>query len=451
MSTRSDQLASSKRLSPDLLTNNQQEAITALFEGNTLVVGGMGVGKSVIAATAMTELLDGEHLKRILVITTPKIANTVWKQEFAKWEHTHHIDVAVATGTPDERLEVFKYLGQIVVATFNVLPWIKENKLFDLFDGLLIDETTKLKTTGGSQFKALRPSLKKFKWRAGLTGTPVSEDFIGLFGQMMLIDCGAALGTRKDSFLNRYFYPTDYKQYNWAIKPGQEEELLLAIQHLIHIIPDYRDSLPPITYRKHKVKMPLELMTYYDQMRVDMLTEDAVSGTAGVLVQKLQQIASGFIYDEMGEAIPLSDYRIKAILELLNTIEGNALIAYWYKEDLKRLQEALPDAEVLVPTNLKEQVKRWNAGKIKYLLIHPRSAGHGLQLEKGGCDMIWYTPQWSNDLWEQTNARLWRTGQNKPVTIYSIEAKETIDEAVGLRINSKAQFEKVFMKHLKGE
>jgi len=411
----------------------------------------MGAGKSIIAATTMTELLDSQEVKRILLITTPKIANTVWVQEFDKWEHTHHINVQAATGTPEERLAVFKSDAQVVVATFNVLPWIKDEKLFTLFDGLLIDETTKLKTTGGAQFKALRPALKHFTWRGGLTGTPVSEDFIGLYGQMMLIDDGKALGTRKDTFMNRYFYPTDYKQYNWEMKADSAEEITLAIQHLVHVVPDYRDSLPPITFHIHTATPPPELMQYYDQMRSDMLTDDAVSGTAGVLVQKLQQIASGFIYDELGEAKPLSDFRLTSLQQLINTLTGNILIAYWYKEDLKRLQELLPTAETLTPSNLKTQVERWNNGQIQYLLIHPRSAGHGLQLERGGHTLIWYTPQWSNDLWEQTNARLWRKGQQNPVDVYTVVADDTIDVAIGARIQMKAGFEKLFMKHLRGE
>lgn len=448
MSTQSVALKSSARLSPSLLTPDQQDAISALYEGSRLIVGSMGVGKSVIAASAITELLDDKVLKRVLIITTPKIANTVWAQEFNKWEHTHHIDVAVATGDPAERLGVFKHQGQVVVATFNILPWIKENKLFDLFDGLLIDETTKLKTTGGSQFKALRSSLKKFTWRAGLTGTPVSEDFMGLFGQMMLIDTGKALGTRKEAFLTRYFYPTDYKQYNWAIKDGADEDILDAIRHLVHVAPDYRHTLPPIKFHKHRVKMPADLAEYYGRMCSDMLTDDAVSQTAAVLVQKLQQIASGFIYDELGDAIPLSDFRITSLQQLTSTLTGNILIAYWYQEDLQRLQRALPQAETITPANLNKQVERWNKGEIKYLLIHPRSAGHGLQLERGGHTLIWYTPQWSNDLWEQTNARLWRTGQTHPVDIYTIEASGTIDEAISMRITSKAEFEKIFMQHL---
>lgn len=431
------------------LTLDQQTAVTALYESNKLIVGKMGGGKSVIAATAISELIKDGHVKRVLIVTTPKIANTVWAQEFAKWQHTNHIKVAVATGNPDERKTLVKSGAQVCVITFNVLTWMKAEKLFQYFDGLLIDETTKLKETGGAWFKSIRPQLKKFTWRGGLTGTPVNEDFLGLFGQIMLIDGGESLGTRKESFLNRYFYPTDYKQYNWAIKEGAEVDLLKAISTSVHVMPEYRGELPPIEYHTVTTTPPTELKQYYEKMKKDMVTDEAVSQTAAVLVQKLQQIASGFIYNEFSEAVHLSDFRVVALMGLLEQLnDENIIIAYWYKEDLERLRNALPDAQELNPRNLKEVVQKWNQGKIKHLLIHPRSAGHGLQLEQGGRTLVWYSPVWSNDLWEQTNARLWRRGQKNTVNIYTIEAEGTIDQLVSQRVEMKGKFDKLFNQHL---
>lgn len=433
------------------LTPDQEEAVTALYESNRLVVGKMGSGKTVVAATAIMELLRDGVVSRVLIVTTPKIANTVWAQEFAKWPHTAHVPVGVATGSPAERLEVLRDSAPVCVVTFNTLPWVKKEKLLGLFDGLLVDETTKLKETGGAWFRAIRSHLKKCTWRGGLTGTPVNEDFVGLFGQMMLVDAGDSLGTRKESFLNRYFYPTDYKQYNWALKEGAEAKILDAIAPHVHVMPEYRGGLPPIHYHTVSVPMPSELADYYDKMRRDMVTDDAVSGSAAVLVQKLQQIGSGFIYDERGEAVPLSPYRVEALQRLLADLDDrNVLICYWYKEDLQRLRHALPDACELTPKNLKETVIRWNAGEIKTLLVHPRSAGHGLQLERGGHTLVWYSPVWSNDLWEQTNARLWRRGQQYPVDVYTLEAEGTVDELISKRVEMKGEFDRMFTRHLGG-
>lgn len=437
------------RLSPDLLDSNQQKAITAMYEGNVLVVGKMGAGKTVIAATAIAELLDDSVVNRVLIATTPKIADTVWAQEFDKWQQTCHIKVGVATGTPKERLAVINSGCQVVVVTFNILPWLKDNNLLSLFEGFMADETTKLKTTGGTQFKAIRNHLKKFLWRAGLTGTPVSEDFEALFGQVMLIDCGEALGRNKQKFLQEYFYPTDFKQYNWALKPEADKLILDKVKHLVHVLPDYRGELKQPEYIPHKITLPAELRQYYEAMKKDMVTEHAVSQNAAVLIGKLQQIASGFIYQQDGTPERLSDYRLEALKELLKEIgEESTLVAYWYAEDLEALKRELPDAVIFDKANLKEQVKAWNAGKIKTLLIHPRSGGHGLQLEQGGRNIIWYTPYWSRDLWEQLNARLWRKGQTKVVRVYSIEAIDTVDELITQRVENKAEFDRIFTEHL---
>ena len=444
-------LTNSAKLSPDILTSDQQQAITALYEGNRLLVSPMGGGKTIIAASAISELLDDGYLSRVLIVSTPKIVRTVWAQEFAKWQHTAHIDIQSATGTPAQRLAVFNSDAKVIALSFDNLPWAKESGLLAQFDGLLIDETTKLKTSGGAQFKALRPYLKRYKWRAGLTGTPVSENFESLYAQIMLIDAGAALGTRKDTFMRRYFLPIDPKGYRWELLPGADKEILKQIAPLVHVTPDYRASLPPISYENTPLTMPPELTSYYDAMARDMATEDAHAVTSAVLVQKLQQIASGFIYLPDGSPRLLDNYRIDALLQLLQRLPRKVIIVYWYKEDLARLKTALPTAQELTPRNLEQQTQRWNAGEIDYLLIHPRSAGHGLQLEKGGCNLVWFTPQWSNDLWQQTNARIWRQGQTRPVKIYSLCARGTIERFIAQRITDKQEFMEIFNQHLRGQ
>jgi len=437
------------RRSSSCLTAEQQQAITRLYEGNTLLVAQMGAGKTIIAASAITELLDDNELTKILILTTPKIANTVWRQEFAAWEHTHHIKVAVATGAPEQRKAAMLSDAQVVVATFNVLPWIKENKLFAPFDGLLIDETTKLKTPGGAQFKALRKALKQFKWRAGLTGTPVSEDFMALYAQCMLIDCGAALGTRFDRFKDTYFIQTDYKGYNHELREGAATQLLDAVAPLVYVMGDYRHTLPPIEYINHAFTLDQTTHDYYNRMRKDMVTEHAKSANQAVLVGKLQQIANGFVYQEDGTAKTLSTQRLDVLLNLRNRLQGNVIIVYWFQHDLDQIKQRIPDAVELTPASLVKTVKSWNEDRISTLLLHSKSAGHGIQLEQGGHQMIWYGPQWSRDLWEQTNARLWRRGQKHPVQIHTITAKNTIDEIINRRVESKAAFDELFTQHLK--
>lgn len=460
MATSTQSVHSKSLLSSSLLTPDQQEAINAIYESNQLLVAKMGAGKSVIGATAITELLIAGEINRCLIVTTPKIANTVWAQEFAKWDHTQMIAVGAATGDPEQRLSVIKDPAfSVVVVTFNVLPWMKEEGLFKYFDGLLVDESTKLKTAGGAQFKALRPSLKSFNWRCAMTGTPVSEDFMSLYAQCLVVDCGAALGTRKDAFRNRYFYPTDYNQYNWALKQGAEQELLATVEHLIHVMPDYRDELPELREEVYRMALPAGLRAAYDTLKRDSVLDGEAAANAAVLVGKLQQVSSGFLYSETGDTTRISGYRLEALARALDEYRaadikeggtGNAVVAYWFQEDLEALKLRFPTAEEITPRNMKEQVRRWNAGEIQILLIHPRSAGHGLQLEQGGNLLFWYTPQWSNDLYHQTNARLWRRGQSRAVTSVSLVAMDTVDEIICARVDSKDKFDAMLTKHFRG-
>lgn len=435
-----------------LLTTDQQAAIDRLYQNNTLLVGDMGSGKTIVAAMAITELLNNRHLTRVLVITTPKIAKTVWKQEFNGWEYADKISVGVATGTPEERDAVYNGDTQVVIATFDTLPaWASKYTRKHNFDGLLIDETTKLKKTGGAQYRALKRNLPSFKWRCGLTGTPVAEDFEGLFGQCQLIDNGRTLGRSITNYRMEYFHQKPFNQYAWFLNPGADKLIVDRIKHLIHVLPDYRHTLPTKTLTTIKVEMPPELTEHYRVMKKDMVVGDVEAVNAAVLTQKLQQIASGFLYDtESGEVERLSDYRMERIRNLISSMPSeNVIICYWYQEELAMLKETFPDAVTLgSKKELNQTVNDWNAGVIKTLLLHPRSAGHGLNLAQGGRIMVWLAPQWSNDLWEQTNARLWRRGQERPVNIITLEAVDTVDELVSLRVELKAGFDKMLRQHL---
>lgn len=448
-SSSSRRLTTSKRLSRDLLTPDQQDAITKAYESNRLIVAAMGAGKSVIGATVITELVTDGHLNRVLIVTTPKIANTVWAREFSKWEHTHHVRVVAATGEPDDRKSLIQDPSNtVVVITFNVLPWMRDERLFGLFDGLLIDETTKLKTPGGEQFKAIRKALAAFKWRCGLTGTPVSESFDALYAQMMLIDAGQALGTRYDAYLNTYFTPLDFKRYNWALKPGGAELILQRISHLVHTVPDYTAELPQITYVEHLLDMPAPVKEAYCLMEDDGVFGDISAANAAVVVNKLLQITSGFAYDATGAEKRISDYRVKACAELISNLKQNVLVVYWFEADREALKTAIPHAASVSPTNLKLIIPQWNSGAVPVLLVHPRSCGHGLQLEQGGHHIIWLGPQWSRDLWLQTNARVWRRGQQHPVTVHTFIARNTIDQVVVDRVMDKGSFQDLFNNYM---
>lgn len=433
------------------ITPDQNEAIDRLYSHDeTFLYAKPGSGKTIIAATAIKELLDDGHLSRVLIISTPKIVKTVWPGEFRNWRHTQHITVDSAVGDVEQRLSIFKDPAiQVVVATFNVLPWIKANKLFDSFDGLVIDESTKLTQTGGAQFRALRPNLKKFKWRVALSGTPCAESFDRLFGQMLLVDLGKSLGTRKESFMQEYFYTTDFKGYNWTLKEGSAERITKAVDHLVHTVPDYRGDLPELQVDNHYFSQSEEVLSFYNTLRKDLVCDDVTAVNAAVLVGKLQQVASGFVYTDTGEVVSKSDNRIQALTEAMGKTKGPVIVTYNFKEDLRRLKEYFgAKARELKPSNLEETTSQWNEGEVEVLLIHPRSAGHGLNLAKGGCVMIHYTPHWSWDVTDQANARLWRRGQTKTVQIITLVALGTVDELIVQRIENKKTFDMMFNEHL---
>ena len=441
-------------LNISLLTDDQQNGIDRLYNhDHTLMVGKMGSGKTIVTLTALVELLADKVVSRVLVVAPLKVCKTVWRQEAANWEHTQHLNIALCTGTEKDRLHALNLNAEITLINFENLSWLFRKAggkgMKNVFDGLVIDELSKLKSVGGTQFKSLRPRLTDFVWRVGLTGTPVSEDWAGLFGQMMVIDGGVTLGTRKDNFMSKYFFPTDYMRYNWELHDWAAAAMAKAIAPYVHTLPDYRSELPLCRYEVLSVTLPDNVREVYDTLQRDMVAEGVDAANAAVLSGKLQQVTSGFMYREDEETLLLSDFRITAAVAACK--HGNTLLCYWYKEDYSRLLVALGDAGLRVGTlatgDLEATCASWNAGEYDVLLIHPRSAGHGLNLAQGGSRVLWFAPQWSRDLWEQTVARLWRRGQKNSVTVTTIEAVDTIDNLVALRVSDKAAFDRLFSEY----
>lgn len=434
------------------LTLDQIKTVDTLYEQNhTLVVAPMGGGKTVCTLTAASELMEDDVIHRLLVVAPRKVAIEVWPKESEKWGHLADMDVAVAIGTPAQRCAALQSESRVVVINFENLPWLfRETKLWESFDALVIDEISKLKNPGGSQFKALRPKLKNFIWRVGLTGTPVSEDWQGLYAQMVVVDGGRALGTCKDLFLNTYFIQKDFKGYKWELRKGGAEAIAERIASVVWTMPDYRSALPDITYKTILMDMPPEVVTAYEQLRNEMLLEiegeEIAAESAAVLVGKLQQLANGFVYTSSGDTERLSSYRFDTLSRLVKTIEAPVVIAYWYRADGEVLREMFPNAADLA--NDPEAGRLWNERRADVLLLHPRSAGHGLQLEQGGSVVVWFGPVWSRDLWEQTNARVWRRGQREPVSVYTLAARGSIDELIMRRVKEKAGLMELFKAHI---
>lgn len=440
------------------LSRDQHAAVNRLYDyDHTLLIAKMGSGKTVCTLQAVSELIQSAFLTRVLVIAPLKVCDNVWAFEAAKWQQLRHLRVAVATGDAKKRKAAIESDSDVLVLNIENVPWfVDQYKDGHGCDGLIVDELSKFKNVGGAGFKKLRRRLKDFKWRVGMTGTPVSEDWVGLYGQMMIVDGGKTFGTDKQRFLDTYFFPTDYQRRSWKLRGGTDKLIVAAMADLVYTMPDYRDELPPIEYWTDFVQLPDAAREVYNELKREMLVEleagTIVASNEAVLTGKLAQAASGFVYDTAtGEAHPLHDEKLRRAVEIVEANQGPVLVAYWFQPDRDQLIKAL-GAPVYGGSKSKVKTKQleddWNAGKLDAMLIHPRSGGHGLNLPAGGCTLLWYGPQWSRDLWEQLNARLWRKGQTKKVTVIVIESENTIDQLITARVEGKGEFDKLLHAHL---
>ena len=432
------------------LTDDQRDAVDRIYENdNTLLVADMGAGKTVVSLTAVSELLRDNEIKRVLVISTIKIATNVWKTETKKWDHLKHLDIALAIGDADARSAAIESDNNIVCINFENVRWFVEKYKIHDFDGLVIDEVTKLKG-GGSNFKALRKIIREFKYRLCMTGTPISESWSSLFALMLLTDTGKALGRNKTKFLEKYFYPTDYERRNWKLIPGQEKEILSKIGSCLYYLPDYRHLLPPLKEIEIRVPMDDHTEIMYANFKRDciaVLNDDEVSApNAAALSGKLQQVTQGFIYSENDVIHKLTPHKLHALKEL-PCIKNKlpTMVIYWFKQDRAYLLDAFPDA---VDLSDAASIAAWNAGTVPVLLCQPRSCGHGLNLSEGGCNIVFYSQLWSGDLTKQAIGRLYRRNQTQEVTVTYLMLEKSIDYLMRNRVENKAAYHRLLLEHL---
>lgn len=419
---------------PFTMTDEQQAGATHIYErGETYIIAPMGAGKTVVAYTGAAELLRDGHVKRVLILSTLKICEEVWPHEHLKWEHLCDGEpVALATGKPAARLAALHSDAKMVAINFENLAWLVDQAVFKQFDMLIVDEATKLKSNG-TALKSIRRKLAQFNTRVSMTGTPVSENFDQIFYQIMLVDNGASLGRNKQAFLRRYFAPLDFNEYNWALRPECEQELVDAFKHLVVELPDYSDELPPCTEHVRYVLLGSTATDYYQQLERDSVNDDVTADSAAVLVNKLQQVACGFVYGD-GES-GVFNVHMRKNTALVQACAGAAwptVIVYQYKEELRRALQIFPNAY---------QIDQLDAFKHdphagRKLLIHPKSAGHGIDLTCAS-RIVFMSPIWSRDLMRQTIARLYRRGQGSPVEVITLVGKGTVEEEIVRREDEK--------------
>nr|UWD65274.1 MAG: U3 small nucleolar RNA-associated SSU processome protein 25 [Bacteriophage sp.] len=423
-----------------------------------------GLGKTVSTLTAIQELREIGFIDKVLIIAPKKVAQVTWKDEINNWEHLKGLRISVIDGTAAQRRAAMMADADIyTVSRDNVVWLVVEHGGVKLpYDMVVIDELSSFKNYASKRFKALRRVRKFIPRVVGLTGTPAPNGLIDLWAQMFLIDEGKRLGKTITSYRDRFFTAGRRNGdivYQWDLKsPAEETE-----QKISDLIKDICISMSAEDY----LKMPDKLM-YYDRVKLsdkdfkayktferEQVLEFIESGetitaaSAAALSNKLQQFANGAMYDADRNVLQLHDEKIEKLKELVEAANGQpVLIAYTFKHDLDNIMDALKEYK---PVKLEkpEQIADWNAGKINVLVTHPASAGHGLNLQKGGHIMIWYGLTWALELYQQFNARLYRQGQKKPVSIHHIIATDTVDEKIIKSLDGKDTTQRSLMDAIK--
>ena len=412
----------------------------------------MGLGKTLTTLAAIDEI---ENIfcegNKTLIIAPKKVADETWSAEIEKWgfEFTY----SKVLGSTKKRLEALEKEADIYIINRENVVWLVEYyKTKWPFTFVVIDELSSFKSSKSKRFRALRKVRPKIKRFVGLTGTPAPNSLIDLWPQIYLMDGGKRLETSQTKFKDRYFRPDKQNGpivYSWALRPNAEEEIYQKIDDIC-ISMKAKDflNLPPRT--DNVVAIKLSDMRAYKQFEKDLVLEledqEITASNSAVLANKLLQMANGAIYDDEKNVVSIHDDKLDALENIVEESQGQPiLVFYQYKHDLERFKKKFPQAEELTT------VDKWNSGKIPMLLCHPQSAGHGLNLQKGGHIIVWFGLTWSLEYYQQANARLDRQGQTEPVIIHHLVAEGTVDEKVLSILQGKEKNQNALLEAVKAQ
>lgn len=408
----------------------------------------MGLGKSVITLTAINDLIyNSFEVNRVLVIAPLRVANNTWPDEIKKWDHLSHLTYSVVTGNKQQRLAALRQDVNLYIINRENLKWLVEDYGVPFFyDMIVIDELSSFKSYRSQRFKCLKKLRPHVKRIVGLTGTPSSNGLMDLWAEFRVLDMGQRLGRYITHYRTTYFDPDKRNQhmvFTYKPKPGAEQQIYQQISDITISMKskDYL-KLPPLTMNTVKVHLSNQEAAVYDTMRDQLVVDTAGKQidalNAASLSNKLSQMANGTVYDDNRNQVLIHDRKLDALEDLIEAANGKpVLVAYWFKHDLERIKQRFEVREIKTTKDISD----WNQGTIPVGVIHPASAGHGLNLQAGGSTLIWYGLTWSLELYQQTNARLWRQGQTDPVVIRHIITENTIDEDIlaALKRKDKAQ------------
>lgn len=410
----------------------------------------MGLGKTSITLTALNDLLfDSFEIHKAIVIAPLRVARDTWPAEIEKWEHLSSLKYSIAVGTEAERLAALKRQADIYIINRENVQWLVEESgvPFD-FDMVVIDELSSFKNHQSKRFRALmkmRPGVERI---VGLTGTPSSNGLMDLWAEFKLLDMGQRLGRFIGQYRTRFFLPDKRNGqviFSYKPLPGAEQQIYRLISDITISMKstDYL-QMPELISTEYAVRLSEPERKRYEKMKEELVLQlpdgDVTAANAAALSGKLSQMANGAVYADSGETIRIHERKLDALEDIIESMGGKPLlVAYWFQHDLERITERLHKLKIpFSRLDSSQSIRRWNSGALPVALIHPASAGHGLNLQSGGSTLVWFGLTWSLELYQQTVARLWRQGQTADtVVVQHIITEGTIDGRIMKALSEK--------------
>lgn len=396
-----------------------------------------GLGKTITTLTAINELMYGSfEISKVLIMAPLRVAQSTWKDEIEKWNHLNLLRYSIAVGDEKERLKALKQTSDIYIINRENVDWLVTKSGIDFnFDMLIIDELSSFKSHTSKRFKSLLKIRPYFERVVGLTGTPSSNGLMDLWAEFRVLDLGERLGRYITHYRNEYFLPDKRNGaviFSYKPQPNAEERIYRKLADMtISMKSTEYLKMPELILNELEINLDEEDQTKYKKFKKEMVMTiqekeiDAIN--AASLSNKLIQLANGSIYDEDKKFYEVHNKKLDRLEEIIKSANGKpVLVAYWFKADKERIEKRFKVREIKTA----DDIKQWNKGMIDLALIHPASAGHGLNLQSGGSTLVWFSLTWSLELYQQTNARLYRQGQKDTVVIHHLITKNTIDEDI---------------------
>lgn len=424
----------------------------------------MGLGKTSITLTALNDLLfDYFDAHRILVVAPLRVARNTWSDEIEKWDHLKDLQFSIVVGTETERLSALKQKADIYIINRENFQWLieKSGVPFD-FDMLVIDELSSFKNHQAKRFKSLMKVRPKVKRIVGLTGTPSSNGLMDLFAEFKILDMGARLGRFIGQYRMTYFKPDKMNGpivYSYKPMPGAEKAIYEKISDItISMKAADHLKMPELVNTKYMVHLSEKEKKKYEDMKAELVLTlpegEITAANAASLSGKLSQMANGAVYADDESILSIHERKLDALEDIIEAANGKtALVAYWFKYDLMRIEGRLKSKNIpFEKLDSDASIKKWNKGELPVALIHPASAGHGLNLQSGGSTLVWFGITWSLELYQQTVARLYRQGQSEgTVTNIHILSKDTVDERIMKALQEKDSTQSALIDAVKAE